>query len=94
MIICFSEILLVYQWLSRCFSNPCDFNGMDVVVLFTSFGGSDAHEILLESAIARNMSVYFGMPQIPRTWEFGDIDRELLPSYFEWGQTNSWRSQI
>lgn len=57
---------------------------MDVVVLFTSFAGSDAHEILLESAIARNMSVYFGMPQIPRTWEFGDIDRELLPSYFEW----------
>lgn len=66
------------------FSGSCDLNGMDVVVLFTSFSGSDAHEILLESATARNISVYFGMPRIPRSWEFGNVDKDLLPAYYEW----------
>ncbi|XP_062601757.1 uncharacterized protein LOC134263430 [Saccostrea cucullata] len=62
----------------------CEFNGMDIVVLFTSFSGPDAHEILLESASVRNISVYFGVPRLPRSWEYGNIDKELLPAYFEW----------
>ncbi|XP_061177177.1 uncharacterized protein LOC133185900 [Saccostrea echinata] len=65
-------------------SGSCEFNGMDVVVLFTSFSGPDAQEILLESASVRNISVYFGVPRLPRSWEFGNIDKELLPAYFEW----------
>lgn len=24
------------------------------------------------------------MPQIPRSWEYSDIDKQLLPAYFEW----------
>ena len=35
------------------------------MVLFTSFAGIDAHELLLQSAHARNISVFFGIPQLP-----------------------------
>ncbi|XP_076466898.1 uncharacterized protein LOC143298095 isoform X2 [Babylonia areolata] len=48
-------------------SKVCDFpKGSEVVVLLTSFAGTDPHALLLTAAARRNMSVFFGLPAAPR----------------------------
>ncbi|KAK7503101.1 hypothetical protein BaRGS_00005727, partial [Batillaria attramentaria] len=69
-----SEILLTnkqYEGLEQGLSipseKPCDFqSGSSVVVLFTTFAGTDPHAILLRAAAERNMSVFFGLPAAPQ----------------------------
>ncbi|KAL5009525.1 hypothetical protein ScPMuIL_011830 [Solemya velum] len=66
-------------------TKACDFrNGSSVVVLFTSFAGTDPHGLLLESANERNMSVIFSLPSAPVNYETHQFDEELLPAYYEW----------
>lgn len=46
--------------------NECEFKpNEEVIVLFTSFSGVDPHALALESAGARNMKVFFGLPVVP-----------------------------
>ncbi|XP_071113546.1 uncharacterized protein [Haliotis cracherodii] len=64
-------------------SDPCNItSGSSVVVLFTSFAGTDPHELLLESAAANNMSVYLGLPAVPRNYDNFGFDEELMPAYY------------
>ncbi|XP_067674394.1 uncharacterized protein [Haliotis asinina] len=65
-------------------SDPCNItSGSSVVVLFTSFSGTDPHELLLESAAANNMSVYLGLPAVPASYDKRGFDEELMPAYYE-----------
>ena len=67
------------------FSNPCDLNNSPVMVLFTTFADIDPHQLLLESAFDRNMSVFFGLPRPFTTYEHGfpKMEPSLLPPYIE-----------
>lgn len=53
------------------------------MVLFTSSSGPDPHGLLLESAFARNVSVYFGMPRVPRSSD-QKMDIQLRIAYYAW----------
>lgn len=80
-------------------SNVCDFpSGTDVVLLLTSFAGTDAHGLLLSVAAERNMSVFFGLPAVPADVDApqhrsssragikrGDyFDTALMGAYYGW----------
>ena len=45
------------------------------------FSGVDPHDILLQSAQARNMSVFFGLPAVPRL-PSGAIYEAYLTAYY------------
>lgn len=61
-------------------SSPCDYkSGSDVVVLLTSFAGTDPHQLLLQTAAAKGVSVYFGLPGIP-----SGFASDLMPAYYAW----------
>nr|KAI8727386.1 CAunnamed protein product [Biomphalaria glabrata] len=61
-------------------SAPCDYKpGSNVVVLFTSFAGTDPHELLLQEAYKQGLNVYFGLPGIPN-----NFDSEIMPAYYVW----------
>lgn len=63
-------------------SSPCDYKpGSEVIVLLTSFGGTDPHQLLLQSAAKSNTSVYFGLPGVPN-----NFDADLMPAYYAWTQ--------
>lgn len=53
------------------------------MVLFTSSSGPDPHGLLLESAFARNVSVYLGMPSVPRSSD-QKMDVQLRIAYYAW----------
>lgn len=57
--------------------------GENVVVLFTSLSGPDPNKLLLESAALRNVSVYFGIPPMPRVSD-EKVDTELIKAYYGW----------
>ncbi|KAL8611492.1 hypothetical protein ACOMHN_014547 [Nucella lapillus] len=78
-------------------SNLCDFpKGTKVVVLLTTYAGTDPHSLLLTAAGHRNMSVYFGLPAAPRVWgqpqgfsrpdnsPENPVDSTLLEAYYAW----------
>ncbi|XP_052809288.1 uncharacterized protein LOC128237744 [Mya arenaria] len=46
-------------------TNKCDYRNTNVTVLFTSFAGTDPHELLLDAAHEYKMAVYFGVPGLP-----------------------------
>ena len=53
-------MLLLYR------DTGCNYpSGTEVMVVFTSFAGIDPHELLIQAARSRNMSVYFGLPSPP-----------------------------
>ncbi|XP_041350900.1 uncharacterized protein LOC121369889 [Gigantopelta aegis] len=61
-------------------SDPCNItSGSSVIVLFTSFAGTDPHELLLTAAAQHNTSVFFGAPALP----VSDDINLLLPAYYE-----------
>ncbi|KAH9508215.1 hypothetical protein Btru_055040 [Bulinus truncatus] len=61
-------------------TDPCQYKlGSEVVLLFTSFAGTDPHELLLKEANKQGLYVYFGLPGIP-----SDFDSELMPAYYAW----------
>ncbi|KAK7494594.1 hypothetical protein BaRGS_00014247 [Batillaria attramentaria] len=61
-------------------SAPCDFpSGSSVVVLFTSFAGTDPHSLLLGAAAERKMSVYFGLPAAPQAVSQSDATMSRGP---------------
>ncbi|XP_012936102.1 uncharacterized protein LOC106011351 [Aplysia californica] len=58
----------------------CDFPpGSNVVVLFTSFAGTDPHQLLLQSAANLSVSVFFSLPGAPVGFE-----EQLMPAYYAW----------
>lgn len=59
------------------------YQGENVVVVFTSLSGPDPQGLLLESAFARNVSVYLGMPRAPQTAD-QKMDAPLRTAYFAW----------
>ncbi|XP_062601762.1 uncharacterized protein LOC134263434 [Saccostrea cucullata] len=62
-----------------------NYKGENVVVLFASLSGPEPHGLLLESAFGRNVSVYFGIPRLPRQSDKA-VDMQLMTAYYEWVQ--------
>ena len=61
--------------------NPCNLKeGGHVIVLFTMFSGTDPHNLLLQVAQRQQMSVYFGLPAVPRL-PSGNIWWDYVPQY-------------
>lgn len=53
-------------------------------MVFTTYSGVDPHRLLVERAALQNMSVYFGIPALPRTRPGrGDVRLDLLPAYYQ-----------
>ncbi|ESO89240.1 hypothetical protein LOTGIDRAFT_154331 [Lottia gigantea] len=64
--------------------NPCELPAnSSVAVLFTSFAGTDPHELLVETASQMNMSVFFGLPSFPTQSGTGFVT-ELTEAYHWW----------
>ncbi|XP_013421587.1 uncharacterized protein LOC106181681 [Lingula anatina] len=62
----------------------CEFKpGTNVTVLFTAFTGADPHSLLLQSASSKNISIYLGLPRLPRVPE-SDVGFQMILSYSEW----------
>ena len=69
-----------------CFlRTPCNLNNTSVVVVLTTFAGLDPHELLLEAAHDKNISVYFGLPRPVTVYDKGipETDTTFLPAYKE-----------
>ncbi len=66
-------------------SQLCDFRpGDTVLVLFTSFAGTDPNSLLLQSASESQIRVYLGLPSAPQyVWQWGQLIPEAMPAYYE-----------
>ncbi|KAL3881306.1 hypothetical protein ACJMK2_027759 [Sinanodonta woodiana] len=61
-------------------------SGSEVLVLLTSYAGLDPHELLLQEAVGKNMSVFFGLPGMLKDYDKDEILQQYTEPYLEFVQ--------
>ncbi|KAK3577440.1 hypothetical protein CHS0354_032291 [Potamilus streckersoni] len=61
-------------------------SGSEVLVLLTSYAGLDPHELLLQEAVGKNMSVYFGLPGMIKDYDKDELLQQYTDPYLEFVQ--------